>query len=109
MNNFNLKGQIEVILEDEHGVVKHREIQDNTITLPALKYMLYLMMSNGSLNNITRATQGTTMPSPAAPSTFGIYVMSSPVDIKKDTFRPPYVDNTGIGLHPNVSFYNLAG
>ena len=32
MENLKIKGQIEVILEDEHGNVKYREIKNNTVT-----------------------------------------------------------------------------
>lgn len=109
MNNLKLKGQIEVILEDQHGKVKHREVKDNTITDPFLKHSLYQMMSQNYLNNVTRATSGGTMPSVTAPTSFGIYTMKTPVDIKKDTFKPPYVGNLGTDLHPDVTFYNLAG
>lgn len=109
MNDLKLNGQIEVILLDENGQVKHREVKDNTITQAALKYMLYLMMSNTGLNNVTRATHGTSMPASGAPAQFGLYVMSKEVDIRKDTFRPPYVDDNGIDINSDVTFYNLNG
>lgn len=110
MTNFNLKGQIEVTLLDENGSVKHREVQDNTITAPALRHMLYLMMSGSGLNNVSRATTGgTSVFSASYPTQFGLYVMSTPVDIRKSTYLPPYVDASRTGLHPNVTFYGVNG
>jgi len=109
MNNLKLKGQIEVVLEDQYGNVKHREVKDNTITNPFLKHSLYLMMTNNVLNDTVRATKGTTMPSVTIPSSIGIYAMKTPVNIQKNTFKPPYVGTSGVDLHPDVTFYNLSG
>lgn len=38
--DFKVRGEIEVILEDENGNVKHREVHHNAITRPVLCQML---------------------------------------------------------------------
>jgi hypothetical protein len=108
MNKIGLKGQIEILLEDKRGNVKRREVHDNTITDAYLKHALYGMMTASNFVNTTRATAGGTM-SVGAPGNFGIYAMSIPVNIQKDTYRAPYVNESGTALHPDVAFYNLAG
>jgi hypothetical protein len=48
-------------------------------------------------------------PLPNTPNSFGIYALSHPVDIRPDTYRPPYVPLEGSGLGAGITFYNLNG
>jgi hypothetical protein len=108
-NKFNMKGQIEVILEDQNGTVKQREVVDNTITDAYLKYVLTQCMTTANLVAATRSAASGNLLSATAPNQFGVYVMSEPITVNPDTYLPPYVDDSRIGLHPSVSFYNVAG
>jgi hypothetical protein len=103
---IKMKGQIEVILEDRYGKVKQREISDNTITDAYLKYLLLQGMSPFAATS--RVSAGNLV-SAAVPSSFGIYVMSEPIVVNRDTYLPPYVDNARNGLLPAVAFYNVDG
>jgi hypothetical protein len=109
MGNFDLRGQIEVRLEDRFGGLKKREIVDNTITDAYLKYVLYDCMTLANLVAVTRATASGSLIASAVPNKFGIYAMSEPIVVNPDTYLPPYVDESRTGLHPSVSFYNVAG
>lgn len=109
MGKVNLKGQIEVIIENRNGEVKYHEIKDNAITNAYLKFALYQMMSHNPLNNVTRSTAGGSIPVATSIGTFGIYVMSKPVNIRQNTYKPPYTGVVNSQLHPDVTFYNANG
>jgi hypothetical protein len=109
VNNFKMSGRIEVTLEDRKGRVKQREVVDNTITDAYLKYVLYQSMTTANLVSSTRATASGNLISAALPNSYGIYLMSEPITVNPDTYLPPYVDDARTGLHPSVSFYNVAG
>jgi hypothetical protein len=109
LSPFKMEGELEVILEDRNGNVKQRESVKNTITNPYLKWVLFQLMSGPNLVNITRATASGSQTANAAPTIFGIYVMSEPITVTPETCIPPYVDESRAGLHPSVTFYNANG
>ena len=112
MENCHLQGELEVIVEDPNGNVKSRQVVPNAITDGFLRYTFYDMMNAGAtLNNVLRShtRTGYNFLSRVAPTNHGIYAMGSDIDIRYETFVPPYVDGRLTALHPDVVFYNVDG
>ena len=112
MENSHLQGEIEVIVEDQNGVVKSRQVVANAITDGFLRYAFYDMMNaGGMLNKVLRSDirTGYNFLSRVAPVNLGIYAMDRDIDIRYDTFVPPYKNRTALLLDPGVVFYNIDG
>lgn len=110
MENITFQGEIEVILEDKNGNIKHREVKKNTVTDGYLRYMFYDSLNHGNLSTILRSNIRTNfnLLERTVPNAFGIYALNDTVDIKSDTYIPPYVDLSMKSLK-NVTFYNSSG
>ncbi len=111
MEHLKLQGEIEVVLEDRDGNIKERQVVSNAITEAYERYVFYDMLNAGTLSSLFRSNirSGFNFLSRTLPSSFGIYALSEDIDIKKDTFLPPYVGADQCSLAENVSFYNIAG
>jgi hypothetical protein len=112
MENSHLQGEIEVIVEDKNGTVKSRQVVSNAITDGFLRYAFYDMMNaGGTLNKVLRSDirTGYNFLSRVAPTNHGIYAMNRDIDIRYDTFVPPYKQATAQLLDPGVVFYNIDG
>ena len=111
MENLTLQGEIEVVLEDRDGKVKERQIVTNAITEAYERYVFYDMLNAGTLSSLLRSNTrtGFNFLTRTLPSLFGLYAMNHDIDIKKDTFLPPYVGDNQASLADGVSFYNVGG
>ncbi|MCL2304490.1 MAG: hypothetical protein FWC43_04025 [Planctomycetaceae bacterium] len=111
VENCQLQGEIEVIVEDQNGTVKSRQVVSNAITDGFLRYAFYDMMNGGALANTLRSNirTGYNLLSRVAPTNMGIYAMDRDIEICDDTFVPPYKLRTTSLLDPGVVFYNIDG
>ncbi len=111
MENLKLQGEIEVVLEDRDGKVKERQVVSNAITEAYERYVFYDMLNAGTLSSLLRSNtrSGCNFLTRTLPSVFGLYAMNHDIDIKRDTFLPPYVGDNQTSLADNVSFYNVGG
>ena len=111
MENLTLQGEIEVVLEDRDGNVKQRQIVSNAITEAYERYVFYDMLNAGTLSSLLRSNTrtGFNFLTRTLPSLFGLYAMNHDIDIKRDTFLPPYVGDNQTSLADGVSFYNVGG
>ncbi len=111
MENLTLQGEIEVVLEDRDGKVKERQIVTNAITEAYERYVFYDMLNAGTLSSLLRSNtrSGFNFLTRTLPSLFGLYAMNHDIDIKRDTFLPPYVGDNQTALADGVSFYNVGG
>ncbi len=111
MEQFKLHGEIEVVVEDSSGNVRQRQIVSNAITEAYERYVFYDMLNAGTLHSLLRSNTrtGFNFQARTLPTAFGIYAMSHDIEIKKDTFLPPYVGDNQSSLADGVSFYNVGG
>jgi len=111
MENSQIQGQIEVIVEDKNGNVKSRQEITNAITDGFLRYAFYDMLNGGTLGDVLRSKTrtGYNLLSRAVPSALGIYAMNRNIDVGNETFLPPYVIGDLATLDPGVVFYNIGG
>ncbi|MDR1937313.1 MAG: hypothetical protein LBQ73_02280 [Tannerellaceae bacterium] len=105
-----LSGKYTVTLTDrESGRVLQRVEKHNTITNAYKKYALNALLTATNLVAATRAAAGGSMPSAAAPTSFGLYLMNEQVGVHPDTYLAPYVDEARNGINGKVSFYDVGG
>lgn len=111
MEQLNMQGEIEVVLEDHDGNVKARECVTNCISEAYERYAFYDMLNAGTLSSLLRSNtrSGFNLLTRTLPGSFGIYALDHEIDLKKDTFLPPYVGNNLASIAPGVSFYSVAG
>ena len=111
MEQQHMQGEIEVIVESSTGEIKSRQKITNAITDGFLRYALYDMVNGGTLSSVLRSNtrSGYNLLSRAVPSALGIYAMDRNIDIRDDTFLPPYVCGNLNTLDPSVVFHNVNG
>lgn len=102
---FKVSGEIEVILEDENGNVKHREVHHNAITRPALCQMLSSVLNTTGIQAVTKFN---TRSDYAAANPCGIFLLSEDINITKDTHIPPHLNIIG-GYNDKIVFKNVNG
>lgn len=100
-----VRGEVEIILEDENGKVKHRELHKNTITKPILWQMLGYVLNTGGPQAVTKFN---TRSDYSAANNCGIYLLDGDIDIKKETYEPPHLNILG-ALNGRVAFKNENG
>jgi hypothetical protein len=107
----NMQGEIEVVVEDRQGNVKSRQKVTNAITDAFLRYAFYDMLNGGTLSGVLRSNTrtGYNLLARTVPSTLGIYALDHAIDVKAETFLPPYVTSNLNTLDPGVTFYNVGG
>lgn len=116
---FGLQGRVEIILEDQDGNVKYREETKNTVTDAFKNYTVYNHFSQTALAGLLKSTPGTTYNAtansynqitpvvPTGAADLGIYTLTQPINVKGNTFAPPYVDISKKILNKDVLFYSL--
>ncbi|HBT77649.1 MAG TPA: hypothetical protein DEB39_12175 [Planctomycetaceae bacterium] len=111
MENSHIQGEIEVVVEDKNGEIKSRQTITNTITDGFLRYAFYDMLNGGTLSSVLRSNTraGYNLLSRTVPSSLGIYALDRNIDIRNDTFLPPYLTGDLNSLDPGVVFYNVGG
>ena len=111
MEQQHMQGEIEVIVESNTGEIKSQQKITNAITDGFLRYVLYDMVNGGTLSSVLRSNtrSGYNLLSRTVPSALGIYAMDRNIDIREETFLPPYVCGDLNTLDPSVVFYNIGG
>lgn len=103
--DFKVRGEIEVILEDENGNVKHREVHHNAITRPVLCQMLSSVLNTTGIQAVTKFN---TRSDYTAANPCGIFLLSEDIHITKDTHIPPHLNIIG-GYNDKIVFKNVNG
>lgn len=67
------------------------------------------LMNNTSLNTVSRSTNNGALLFNGQMEAPGIYLMSTPVDIKPETFITPYSQLNRSTPSPDITFYNQNG
>lgn len=111
MEQQHMQGEIEVIVESNTGEIKSQQKITNAITDGFLRYVLYDMVNGGTLSSVLRSNTRSkyNLLSRTVPSALGIYAMDRNIDIRDDTFLPPYVCGNLNTLDSGVEFYNVGG
>jgi hypothetical protein len=101
---MKIRGEVEVVIEDEAGRVIHRTRKNNTITEAAGRVLLWFMFYyGGGASTLLRKKDL----SVATPSTCGIYTFDSEKPVAPDTMIPPFVNPSRGALAWDVKFYNV--